>query len=466
MTAVSRAAWTAALTAATVVACGARTGLLVPEPGGDAGKDAAASCTGTEIPLDTNTPNLYFVLDASERRSRRVAAGRDGPEGQRRRRRRRGGARAEPAGAVGGHVDVRDGHPRQRALRGRSRPAGHRGGRRAIERAVLLPRRHRRHERAGGVPRPIAAQATSSCSFTLTRLPVDPNEVNVYVGGALVPRDGPDGWSIQGTKLTLEGATCDCNPDRKGPLGARHRGLPDGDAVVGRAPASTDGVVPSRASSDSFRSRSFAARRLATSLSVCSFTRSFQKVSRICAATWSTVRLFGGDCARGARRRRNARPRRTGAGTICPSRTPCAALTSAGSTLEPRLVRRPVGRDEAEVARAQVARLVDAVLARELAELLGRRLLLRLVEDALRLLLRLAEDAPDLVALRRVVPRRGSRRSTSARPPSGWPTRGRGARGWRARRPATARARPRRTVGSWLVELLVLARRATRAPRG
>ena len=55
----------------------------------------------------------------------------------------------------------------------------------------------------------IAAQATSSCSFTLTRLPVNPNEVNVYVGGSLVPRDGPDGWSLQGTKLTLEGATCE-----------------------------------------------------------------------------------------------------------------------------------------------------------------------------------------------------------------------------------------------------------------
>jgi hypothetical protein len=55
----------------------------------------------------------------------------------------------------------------------------------------------------------IAAQATASCTFTLTRAPVDPGAFNVYVGGALVPRDGPDGWSLQGLKLTLEGATCD-----------------------------------------------------------------------------------------------------------------------------------------------------------------------------------------------------------------------------------------------------------------
>jgi hypothetical protein len=54
----------------------------------------------------------------------------------------------------------------------------------------------------------IAAQVTASCTFLLKHPPKDPNAVNVYVGGVLVPRDGPDGWALQGTKLTLEGATC------------------------------------------------------------------------------------------------------------------------------------------------------------------------------------------------------------------------------------------------------------------
>jgi hypothetical protein len=54
----------------------------------------------------------------------------------------------------------------------------------------------------------IAAQVTASCSFLLLHAPKDPGAVNVYVAGAVVPRDGPDGWTLQGTKLTLEGATC------------------------------------------------------------------------------------------------------------------------------------------------------------------------------------------------------------------------------------------------------------------
>jgi hypothetical protein len=54
----------------------------------------------------------------------------------------------------------------------------------------------------------IAAQATASCTFTLTTAPTDPGEVNVYVGGTVVPHDGGNGWSLQGTKVTLEGATC------------------------------------------------------------------------------------------------------------------------------------------------------------------------------------------------------------------------------------------------------------------
>src|SRR5262249_38287063 len=48
------------------VACGARTGL--PSPGDLVGGSSGAgdgSCTGVELPLELNAPNLYFVLDAS-----------------------------------------------------------------------------------------------------------------------------------------------------------------------------------------------------------------------------------------------------------------------------------------------------------------------------------------------------------------------------------------------------------------
>jgi hypothetical protein len=68
MTRVSQGVWTVALVAAGIVACGARTGLTVPVADTDAGLPPgsdAATCKGTEIPLDVNAPNLYFVLDAS-----------------------------------------------------------------------------------------------------------------------------------------------------------------------------------------------------------------------------------------------------------------------------------------------------------------------------------------------------------------------------------------------------------------
>ena len=59
-----------------------------------------------------------------------------------------------------------------------------------------------------GVLAQIAAKITASCTFMLSRTPVDPNKVNVYVGGNVVPRDGPNGWALSGTTLTLEGTTC------------------------------------------------------------------------------------------------------------------------------------------------------------------------------------------------------------------------------------------------------------------
>ncbi len=59
-----------------------------------------------------------------------------------------------------------------------------------------------------GVLAQIAAKITASCTFMLSRAPANPNDVNVYVGGSVVPRDGPNGWMLSGTTLTLEGETC------------------------------------------------------------------------------------------------------------------------------------------------------------------------------------------------------------------------------------------------------------------
>jgi hypothetical protein len=50
-----------------------------------------------------------------------------------------------------------------------------------------------------------------SCAFTLAHAPSNPAEVNVYVGGTLLPQNagnGADGWELQGTTLTFLGSTC------------------------------------------------------------------------------------------------------------------------------------------------------------------------------------------------------------------------------------------------------------------
>jgi hypothetical protein len=54
----------------------------------------------------------------------------------------------------------------------------------------------------------IAAQTMKSCILTLEQTPGDPSKVNVYVDGAVIPSSGPNGWSLQGRKITIEGVTC------------------------------------------------------------------------------------------------------------------------------------------------------------------------------------------------------------------------------------------------------------------
>jgi hypothetical protein len=333
MIAVSRAAWTAVLASLTVVACGARTGLLVPEEESEGGP----TCSGTEIPLDTNAPNLYFVLDVSgsmledDKWTNVRSAVADlitqlGP-------RARFGAAVFPSQGVGVCATGAEVMPVQAGdsqgatasafLAATSlTPAG--GTPTAATLEALTPELSSFPQltfailatdggpncdaalscdasdctsnmdgvmgcpvggppnccdpttgvgglgcldgaqatqavaalktagvetfvmgipgsapyaavldelaQAGGGARAsepyyyqvdtadtgalgaalgqIAAQATASCEFTLTHAPANAGEVNVYVGGAIIPRDGPNGWSLAGTKLTLEGSTC------------------------------------------------------------------------------------------------------------------------------------------------------------------------------------------------------------------------------------------------------------------
>src|SRR5579864_1138776 len=54
----------------------------------------------------------------------------------------------------------------------------------------------------------IAARALRSCTLVLSKIPGDPQKVNVYLDGTVVASDGPDGWSLNGQVVTLEGAAC------------------------------------------------------------------------------------------------------------------------------------------------------------------------------------------------------------------------------------------------------------------
>jgi len=336
MTGVSQAAWTLALTALTAVACGARTGLLVPLDTVDGGLTPPA-CMGTEIPLDTNAPNLYFVLDASTSMQEeakwtnvrssvatlitdlgsRAAFGAavfptqggdactTGTEVMPVQPGDSQGATAaaflaatnlnpmggtptaatlaalvpelssfpqltfailatdggpncdaalscgvadctsnmdgvpgcpvagppnccDPTTGIGGLgcLDAAGTTAAVSALRAAGVETFVMGIPGSAPYAAVLDEL----AIAGGGARTsepyyyqvdtsdtgalgaafaeIAAQATASCTFTLSTSPTDPGEVNVYVNGVLVPQGGADGWSLQGTKVTLEGSTC------------------------------------------------------------------------------------------------------------------------------------------------------------------------------------------------------------------------------------------------------------------
>jgi hypothetical protein len=54
----------------------------------------------------------------------------------------------------------------------------------------------------------IANDAMKNCTFVFEQPPIDGTKINVYVGGQLLPADGPNGWTESGSGVTLEGASC------------------------------------------------------------------------------------------------------------------------------------------------------------------------------------------------------------------------------------------------------------------
>jgi hypothetical protein len=54
----------------------------------------------------------------------------------------------------------------------------------------------------------IAAEITGTCTLELDAVPPDPQLVNVFLDEHVLPQDGPDGWTIDGTTVTITGASC------------------------------------------------------------------------------------------------------------------------------------------------------------------------------------------------------------------------------------------------------------------
>jgi hypothetical protein len=54
----------------------------------------------------------------------------------------------------------------------------------------------------------VAAKITGSCTLTLASVPPDPARVNVFFDGKAISQSGADGWSLDGTTVTLLGASC------------------------------------------------------------------------------------------------------------------------------------------------------------------------------------------------------------------------------------------------------------------
>jgi hypothetical protein len=54
----------------------------------------------------------------------------------------------------------------------------------------------------------IVRNTGAGCRFTLARSPSFPTGVEAILGGSIIAQGGADGWALQGTTLTLSGASC------------------------------------------------------------------------------------------------------------------------------------------------------------------------------------------------------------------------------------------------------------------
>jgi hypothetical protein len=54
----------------------------------------------------------------------------------------------------------------------------------------------------------IAAKITGTCTLSLSNSPSDPGLVNVFLDEKVLPQSGPDGWTLDGTNVTIAGASC------------------------------------------------------------------------------------------------------------------------------------------------------------------------------------------------------------------------------------------------------------------
>jgi hypothetical protein len=54
----------------------------------------------------------------------------------------------------------------------------------------------------------IAAKVAGTCTLSLDQAPPDPTLLNVFLDGTALPQQGPDGWTLDGTTVTVLGASC------------------------------------------------------------------------------------------------------------------------------------------------------------------------------------------------------------------------------------------------------------------
>lgn len=59
-----------------------------------------------------------------------------------------------------------------------------------------------------GTLRKVLAKIVATCTFPLNTAPADPGLVNVYLDDVLQPKDPANGWTIDGSVVTLIGSTC------------------------------------------------------------------------------------------------------------------------------------------------------------------------------------------------------------------------------------------------------------------